>query len=210
MTVGNPIRKRVFSDISKAEAKKLFHLSHSKKVILAIGGSQGAVKINELIYGLKKNFPDELKDTGIIWSTGDYSYEKYSTLVKEELDGGSVFLSPFIERVGEAYAAADFAVSRSGAGVMMELAAMGIPSLLIPYPFAAYDHQNKNADSFVEAGAAVKIMDSESTPENGARVLFDILNNPRMLKDMSEAALAAAKPEAAASIVDSIVEDLSK
>jgi UDP-N-acetylglucosamine--N-acetylmuramyl-(pentapeptide) pyrophosphoryl-undecaprenol N-acetylglucosamine transferase len=91
---------------------------------------------------------------------------------------------------------------------MMELAAAGVPSVLIPYPYAAMDHQNKNADSFVSIGAAVKIMDSDASAEKVGPVLFDLLNNSRKLKVMSDSAKKASKPDAADVIVKKIKEIL--
>ncbi len=205
---GNPIRPDVLTGAGKDEAKKAFHLQHSGKIIFAIGGSQGAVKINELVFGLKKQFPEKFKDVGVIWSTGDYSYGTYKKKVQDELEGGSIFLSPFIARVGLAYRACDIAISRSGAGVMMELAAMGVPSLQIPFPHAAMNHQDKNADAFVREGAAVKVANEDAVPEKVAPVLFELLENPRALKRMSERALALAKTDAAAVIASHIMEDL--
>jgi UDP-N-acetylglucosamine--N-acetylmuramyl-(pentapeptide) pyrophosphoryl-undecaprenol N-acetylglucosamine transferase len=89
--------------------------------------------------------------------------------------------------------------------VMMELAAMGIPSIQIPYPFAAMDHQDKNADDFVRAGAAIKVSNDDATPEKVGPVIIELLNSDRMLRKMKDASLAAAKPDAAAFIVDDII-----
>lgn len=201
---GNPIRKKVFTDISKTEARKVFNLSHAKKVILAIGGSQGALRLNELVVGLKTKFPDEFSEIGVIWSTGDLSFEKYNRIVTENFKSGAVYLSPFIENVGAAYMACDLAISRSGSGVMVELAAMSIPSVLIPYPHAAADHQNKNADEFVAKGASIKISDSDATAEISGETILELLSNERQLRRMSEKAGAAAKIDAAEKIVNFI------
>ena len=206
---GNPIRKKVLVDTFKEDARKAFHLGHCKKVILVIGGSQGAVRINELIFGLKKEYSDELKNVGIIWSTGDFSYGKYKEKINNEIDAGSIYLSPFIDKVGLAYRAADIAISRSGAGVMMELAAMGVPSIQIPYPHAADNHQDRNADEFVQAGAAIKISNEDAVPEKVMQVLHDLMNNPRALQRMSEKALGAAMVDASMVIVKDILKNVS-
>lgn len=210
MHCGNPIRNNVLVPSGRAEAKKAFHLSHCSMVILLIGGSQGAVKLNELMLGLKKKYPHEFKNIGIIWSTGDLSFDEYKTRSQNELEAGSIYISPYIKRVGKAYSACDLAISRSGAGVMMELAAAGVPSILIPYPFAAMNHQDKNADAFVSAGAAVKISDEDAIPEKVAPVLFELLSHPRRLKDMAANAKKAAMTGAADVIVKDIKETLSK
>ena len=78
-----------WSTLRRRRRKKAFHLGHSKKVILVIGGSQGAVRINELVFGLKKDYSDELKNVGIIWSTGDFSYQNYKEKMNNEIDEGS-------------------------------------------------------------------------------------------------------------------------
>lgn len=204
---GNPIRNNVLVQTPKNEARKTFHLEHCHKVILLIGGSQGAVKLNELILGLKKAYPYEFKNIGIVWSTGDLSFDEYKKKSRTEIEAGSVYISPYIKRVGRAYRAADISISRSGAGVMMELAAAGVPSILIPYPYAAMDHQSKNADSFAAAGAAVKISDEDAVPEKVAPVLFDLLASPRKLKAMSDCAKRVSKVNAADLIVKAIKEN---
>jgi len=206
---GNPIRDNVFVQVSKDEAKEFFNLKHCSKVILAIGGSQGALKINQLIFGIKKAFPNEFKDVGIIWSTGDFSHAEYKKKVHEEIDEGSIFLSPFITDVGYAYRACDIAISRSGAGVMMELAAMGVPSILIPYPFAADDHQSKNADEFVAKGAALKVANEDATPERVGPMIIDLLESRIKLNKMSELSLAAAKRSAGDDIAEKICGDFN-
>lgn len=207
LRVGNPIRKRVMTDALREEARRAFHLGHSRKVVLVIGGSQGALSINELVFNLKKNYPDELKSVGFIWSTGDLSFQDYKERIQREIEEGSIYLSPFIDRVGLAYRAADLAIARSGSGVMMELAAMGVPSIQIPYPFAADGHQEKNADEFVEAGAAIKIRNQDAVAETVMPVIRDLLNNPRALRQMSEKALAAAMVDAADLIVRDVLEE---
>jgi UDP-N-acetylglucosamine--N-acetylmuramyl-(pentapeptide) pyrophosphoryl-undecaprenol N-acetylglucosamine transferase len=206
MKVGNPIREKVMKTVSKEEAKKAFHLSQSKKVVLIIGGSQGAVTLNELALGLKKNNADDLRDVGFIWSTGDFSYARYMEKIQSGMNRGQMYISPFIDKVGLAYRACDLAISRAGAGVMVELAALGVPSILIPYPHAAADHQNKNADEFVREGAAVKVKNEDAVIEKFTPVFFKVLGDQRRLAKMSECALAVARPDAASSIVKEIIK----
>lgn len=209
LPAGNPIRKKVMTQMDRDSAKKLFNMKHCKRVILAIGGSQGALAINELMMGLITMFPDDFKDTGIIWSTGDYSYQRFKGAMQERSDIGSMYLSPFIDDVGPAYRASDIAISRAGSGVMVELAAMGVPSVLIPFPHAAMDHQEKNADVFANAGASVKIANEKAVPEVVGPMLGELLNNQTQLQKMSDRALAIARPAAAATIVQSILDSVS-
>jgi len=209
-TVGNPIRNRVVANHSRSQSRKEFHMDHCDKVILVIGGSQGALRLNELMFNLKKNYPGEFNNVGVIWSTGEGTYDEFRKRTQGELEAGSIFLSPFLQNVGKAYKACDLAISRSGAGVMMELAAAGVPSILVPYPYAALDHQNTNADSFVNAGAAVKIPDADATAEKAGRAIFNLLHNDKKLKEMSKNALAAAKLDAADIIVKQIDQFFKK
>ncbi len=208
--VGNPIRHRVLRKISKREARKLFHLGHCSKVILVIGGSQGALRLNELIYGLKKTYPQDFKSVGVIWSTGESLYEEFRDKIQNELGAGSIYLSPFLKDVGEAYMACDLAISRSGSGVMMELASLGIPSVLIPFPHAAADHQNKNADSFVDAGAAIKISDEYALPERAGELILGLLNDDSKLAEMSRKAKILGKANAAEDIINQIDQFFKK
>jgi UDP-N-acetylglucosamine--N-acetylmuramyl-(pentapeptide) pyrophosphoryl-undecaprenol N-acetylglucosamine transferase len=203
---GNPVRKKILEIADKDEARKHFNLQHCDKIILTIGGSQGAVKLNELVLNLKLEYPEELKSIGIIWCTGKYSFETYRSKVYENSDMGSIYMSPFIEDVGMAYNASDIAIARSGAGVMVELAAKGIPSILVPYPNAASDHQNKNADEFVDSGASIKIHNDDARAEIVGPVLFDILNNSRKLDQMGDKAVKKAKIDAAQNIINMIVK----
>jgi UDP-N-acetylglucosamine--N-acetylmuramyl-(pentapeptide) pyrophosphoryl-undecaprenol N-acetylglucosamine transferase len=203
--LGNPIRTRVLVADSRDEARRSFHMQQSSRVLLVIGGSQGAVALNEMMYSVIRQYPEILKDTGIIWSTGDHSYHEFKEKAQGMVDEGAVYLSPYITNVGNAYRACDLAISRSGAGVMMELAAMGVPSILVPFPYSAMDHQDKNADEFVEQGASVKLVEKTTSPEELGRVIRELLDNQRTLKKMSDAALATARVNAAADIMNDII-----
>ena len=120
---------------------------------------------------------------------------------------GSIYLSPFVEDVGLAYAASDIAISRSGSGVMMELAALELPSVLIPYPYAADDHQSKNADAFAREGAAVKVESGKADVETFAEVFFSILSSETRIRQMKKACAKVARADAAKTIIDSITGD---
>jgi UDP-N-acetylglucosamine--N-acetylmuramyl-(pentapeptide) pyrophosphoryl-undecaprenol N-acetylglucosamine transferase len=206
---GNPLRKEVITKAGREESKKFFHLGHCKKVILVIGGSQGALQINELFLEVKKIYSKELKDVGIIWATGEYSYKKFKDLVEQKGSNGSVYLLPFIDEVGMAYKASDLVISRAGAGGIMEFAATGLPSILIPYPNAAMDHQKKNAEVFEKAGASVRIRKEESDPEKLGNIIVDLLSNSNQLARMSGKARSLAKNNASKDIVDNIIKDLN-
>lgn len=205
VVAGNPVRKKAIIDVDKKSAMRHFGLDHCERVILVIGGSQGAISLNELVVGIKTRFAEDFPRVGIIWCTGALSFEKYRGILREQKGMGSIYISPFVEEVGLAYRASDVAICRSGAGVMVELAAMGIPSILIPFPFSAADHQDKNADVFARSGAAIKIVNSEATAEKVAPVLADLLASDSRLSLMSKRALAEAKVNAANVIMQAVV-----
>ncbi|MCX8123125.1 MAG: undecaprenyldiphospho-muramoylpentapeptide beta-N-acetylglucosaminyltransferase [Spirochaetes bacterium] len=204
---GNPIRKHVVQQVEKEVALKRFNMMHCKKVILVIGGSQGALKLNELMFDMITQYPENFADIGIIWSTGTYSYEQFKEKLQNVKHHASIFLAPYILDVENSYAACDIAISRAGAGVMMELAAWGIPSILIPYPYAAKDHQKKNAMEFVKAGAAELVENDEATAQKVAPLLFDLLDNETLLAKMAAKAKSLARVNAAREIVNYIIKD---
>jgi UDP-N-acetylglucosamine--N-acetylmuramyl-(pentapeptide) pyrophosphoryl-undecaprenol N-acetylglucosamine transferase len=203
--VGNPVRKQALPEIPKNEARKYFNMEKCDRVILAIGGSQGARQISELVLNLKLKFQKEFKHIGIIWSTGAVNYEHYKKIIRSDDKFGFVYLSPFIENVGMAYNAADIAISRSGSGVMMELAAMKLPSILIPYPYAAKDHQNKNADVFDRSGGSIKVTGENVTAEKIGPILFEILGSETKLRQMQRKCAQEARVHAAQDIIDRVI-----
>jgi UDP-N-acetylglucosamine--N-acetylmuramyl-(pentapeptide) pyrophosphoryl-undecaprenol N-acetylglucosamine transferase len=113
---------------------------------------------------------------------------------------------PFIERMGDAYAAADLIICRAGASTLAEVTAWGLPAILVPYPHAAGDHQEANARPLVEAGAAELIADADLTGIRLAQSLGALLRAPVRRREMAEAARAAAHPHAADRVVDLLLE----
>jgi UDP-N-acetylglucosamine--N-acetylmuramyl-(pentapeptide) pyrophosphoryl-undecaprenol N-acetylglucosamine transferase len=112
----------------------------------------------------------------------------------------------FIDDMAQAYAGAAVVIARAGATTLAELQAIGRPSILVPYPFAADDHQTKNARVLAEAGAAIAIAQDALTPEELARALGGLLDDGERRRAMAEAARERGRPEAAAAIVDDLVE----
>jgi UDP-N-acetylglucosamine--N-acetylmuramyl-(pentapeptide) pyrophosphoryl-undecaprenol N-acetylglucosamine transferase len=207
---GNPVRKRSVRPIGKSEAKKRFHVNHAKHVVLVIGGSQGALGINKSVLAVKKEHPELFKDVALVWITGSYSYDMMRDQAGQEADTGSLFLVPFIEDIAFAYRAADLAISRSGAGVMAELALAGVPSILIPFPYATQDHQSLNAQDFERQGASVIIKEDNAVGGNLAQSLMTLLSNKSLLKRMAKKAGEAAKPDAGRDMAQIIIESIDK
>ncbi len=204
LVTGNPIRKKIKSAVKTADARKRFNLQHCSSIVLVIGGSQGALTLNNLMLDLINKYPQEFRDVGIIWSTGEYSYRKFKDAMGESGHNISIYMSPYINDVEYAYAAADVAISRAGAGVMMELAAEGIPSILIPFPHAAMDHQKMNAEEFAAKGAAKMIANEDAVAHRAGPVLFEMLASKTMRQRMGSKARAAAQVDAASRIVKEV------
>jgi UDP-N-acetylglucosamine--N-acetylmuramyl-(pentapeptide) pyrophosphoryl-undecaprenol N-acetylglucosamine transferase len=153
IVTGNPVRASI-SKGDRAEAIKAFGLDPTKKTILVIGGSQGARSVNQaMLRGLQQsNLPDGYQ---LLWQTGKRDYTDVSAAAGEKAKGHTLF--PFESRMALVYAAADVAIARAGAITLAEIEACALPSVLIPYPHAAGDHQRKNAEEFARQGYATVI-----------------------------------------------------
>lgn len=178
---GNPIRKALL-DIKKTqkEARESFGLNPEKKTLLVVGGSLGALTINEsLEKGIKR-----LADSGIqvIWQTGKNFGERGPAAAKG-LKG--VVVTKFISDMGSAYKAADLVISRAGAASISELQALGKPSILVPSPNVAEDHQTHNAKALSSRGAAVLITDAEAR-EKLIDEALSLIEDPERLKAISK------------------------
>jgi len=154
---GNPVRKLIAeNNISRTEAIEFFKLSPNKKTILSIGGSLGAKSINEAINKYINEF--EKNELQLIWQTG----KPYATTAQQTAKGrANIYTSDFITNMEYAYAAADLIISRSGAMAIAEICVAKKPTIFVPYPFAAEDHQTVNAENLVNKSAALTINDNE-------------------------------------------------
>ena len=154
---GNPVRKLIVeNNISRTEAIEFFKLSPNKKTILSIGGSLGAKSINEAINKYINEF--EKNELQLIWQTG----KPYATTAQQTAKGrANIYTSDFITNMEYAYAAADLIISRSGAMAIAEICVAKKPTIFVPYPFAAEDHQTVNAENLVSKSAALIINDNE-------------------------------------------------
>lgn len=206
---GNPIRKEILEGDKKI-AGELFDLSFSRPIILFMGGSQGAEAINDFILRILN---DMLKNYEIIHVTGRENFKETEAeshvVVDEDLDK---YYHPvgFLdeERLKHAYKAADLVISRSGSGSIFEIAANAAPSILVPLPTAAANHQAKNAYVYADTGAALVIEQENLTPNFFMEKLQLLFLHPDKLEEMKTAALGFAKPLAARAIAREILEFL--
>lgn len=207
--VGNPIRREVLEG-SKEEAQKLFQLNRQKPLILILGGSQGAQRINDKIL---EALSELLKNFEIIHQCGERNFkevkaESEAILSKELLS--FYHLSPFLkeEELKQAYAACDFIVSRAGSGSIFEIAAAGKPSILIPLPEAAQNHQINNAYAYAKGGATVVLEEVNFTQHFFLEKLKYLFSQSEELEKMQKAAQQFSKPMAAKIIASYLVEFL--
>jgi len=211
ISVGNPIRKELLEG-SKEEAKTTFKLTGEKPIILVLGGSQGAQRINDMLLQV---LPETLLSFEIIHQTGQKNFKEVQAeanvvITKEFKKYYHPF--PFLEetKLSKAYQAADLVVSRAGSGSIFEISAIGIPSILIPLPESAQNHQLKNAYLYSEIGATLVIEEQNLTPHFFLERLKYLFSHPEELKKMAEKAKEFSTPRAAQVIAEYIVEYLSQ
>ena len=195
---GVPIRASLRQLPNRDAAAHRLGLDPLKRTLLVMGGSQGARSINDAVLELlsNKRLPDGWQ---ILHLSGESDYARVSTAYRR-LGLANVVL-PFLADPTDAYACANIALARAGAATLAELAAVGLPSILVPYPHASEDHQRVNAQRFERAGAAAAIDDANLNADALSQTLSTVLNPPT-LQRMSEAALSLCKPQA----IDSIIE----
>ncbi len=199
---GNPVRKDILETASKREqALQHFGLSEDRKILLIIGGSQGARTINEsILAGLNDLISNDLQ---IIWQTGKLFIQQAKAAV-EALQTNRVFVSDFIYEMDLAYAAADLVVSRAGALSVSELCLTGKPSILVPFPAAAEDHQTQNALSLVNANAAWLVRDAEAR-EKLVDKAIELANDPKIMNELSKNIQTLGKPDAGREIAEEVL-----
>lgn len=200
--LGNPIRQNIITDlIDKDLAKEKLGLDKNKLTILSVGGSLGSRTLNN---GWKDNL-DKLKekDYQLIWQTGKLDYNDLKDNESIINYQSSIMLKEFISDMALAYSAADVIVSRAGAIAISELAVAKKPVLLVPFPFAAEDHQTKNALTLVEKNAARMVKDSEMK-DKFWNTLSEICESENVRNEMSTNLEFFAKPKAAEGIVNEI------
>jgi UDP-N-acetylglucosamine--N-acetylmuramyl-(pentapeptide) pyrophosphoryl-undecaprenol N-acetylglucosamine transferase len=170
--------------------------------LLVFGGSQGARVLNQAMIDAIPKW----KDLGlsIRHQTGERDFEKIDAAYKQS--GFPAQLSRFIEDMPGAFAAADLVVCRSGASTVAEITAAGKPAVFVPFPFAADDHQLKNAEALEKAGAGRLIREAELTPERLAQTVGDLLGNPAALTEMAAKARSLSHPRASEEIGQMVLE----
>jgi|SRR5579884_552043 len=196
---GIPVRESLFHPRNRVEAARRLGLDCARKTILAIGGSQGARSINEAVAALvtRRALPP---DWQILHVSGERDFAYMQAEEREPLGENRIVLVAYLREMADAYAVADLVVARAGASTLGELAALGLPSVLVPYPHASEDHQKANARAFEAAGAAVVIEDRKLDADALWWTLREVMNSPR-LAAMRSAARSIARRDPVATIL---------
>lgn len=203
VVTGNPIRRNLIDTVvNKTEAYEYFKLIAGKPVVLLVGGSLGARTLNESVMANLELIRES--DAQVVWQTGSYYYQEMLERLGDNCPKNLQAME-FVSRMDLAYAVADVVISRAGAGTISELCLLGKPSVLVPSPNVAEDHQTKNAMALVDNQAALLIKDADSKEQLWPET-FKLLNDKMKLKSLSENMIKLAKPNAAKEIVDVILE----
>ena len=200
---GNPVREEIFP--GRREARHdLFGLSPEKKTLLVTGGSQGALSVNELFIGALERLEGMAGSIQVIHCAGEFSVDR----VREGYRSSKVahYVCSYLEDMASAYAIADLVIARAGGTTIAELAAAGLPAVLIPLPTAADDHQRLNAEAMQRRGAAIVAHQKDLTSDRLAEIICDLLGDESRLAEMKKCALAMSKPEATTEIAGRICE----
>ena len=196
---GNPIVPPPRTRATPAAARAKFGLPTDGPVVLVMGGSQGARSVNRAVAAALDG--GLVRDVAILWSAGPGQWQEYRAYDRPP----RCVVRPFIDPISEAYEAADLAVTRAGAMTTAELCAWGLPSVLVPLPTAAGDHQTRNAEAMERDGAAVHLPETALNAERLSRELHAVLGSADRLSGMAAAAAARGHPNAAQNIAREIL-----
>lgn len=201
---GNPIRKVFLRKIDKNEALKFFGLSPDMKTVFVMGGSLGAKSINETV---EKNIDLFKKNKlQLIWQTGK---NFAAQAAKAEEERSNIWSNAFIDKMENAYAAADVVISRSGAMTVAELCVVAKPAIFVPYPFAAENHQSVNAWVLVKRKAALMVPDAEVKSELFV-CLLQLMNDEELMEKLKDNISKLGNENADEVIAEAILNKINK
>ena len=203
---GNPVRNDFFV-VNRDGARTVMKLSNDDKLLVVMGGSQGALKLNELFFECIKDIKDKVKNVRIEWLAG----HKWASEIIEKVNNAkfdNVFVHSYYKDMATLLHAADFVISRAGSSSISEILAVNVPSLLVPFPYATDNHQYFNALDLLNKDMAYLIEESDLDKEKLESVVINNLNNDERLKAMREKIRSSWSSRAVSSIVDDIMSNL--
>lgn len=198
---GNPVRSSVLEG-DRSRGRVALGIPQDATVLLVFGGSLGARHVNERLASLKRELL-AIEGLHVVHSTGKNGYdETLRALDLADAEASRWRVMPYIDDMGDTLAAADLVVSRAGASSVAEIAALAVPSILVPYPLATADHQTTNARLLTDAGAAVKFSDDDIDGDTFRDELLGLLGDAPRRASMRETARGLAQDKAAAMLAD--------
>lgn len=200
--VGNPVRKEIVSAARLARIDPLGFEARADQIFI-LGGSQGARALNEFLPEVLRELDLEAMGLRVLHQTGESMRDAVEA--RYEALGVPARVEAFISDMAGAYASSKLVIARAGASTVAELAALGRPAIFIPFPFAADDHQTRNAEALERAGAALCIQERDLDRDAMVRIIRQLLGDEERLRAMGEASRSVGKPEAAAEIVDDLM-----
>ncbi len=203
LTTGTPARPEILNLPTRAPAAASLGLDPDRPVIVVTGGSQGARRLNELCVQAAASLPPE---TQVLHLAGALDFSRVAELAHGR---PGYHVLGFCAQMAAAYAVADLIIARAGASSLTEIALAGLPAILVPYPFAADDHQTRNAEVFATAGAATLVPELDLTAEKIATLATAFLQDPVTRQHMAQAARSLATPNAADQVCAAIEATLA-
>ena len=206
--VGYPLRTSITAfdrSALRPEARAAYRLDDRTAMVLVTGGSQGARSLNDLALGLAERWAGR-DDIRIVLKAGARNHEAVEGALATNPGRELVELVRYIDRMDHAYAAADVAVCRAGAGTVAELAVVELPSVLVPFPHDEHDEQVHNAEPLVASGGALLVRDHEATPDHVGPMLEEQLADRALLDAMRKGMRDSARPRAAADLAAWVLE----
>lgn len=197
--IGYPLRPEMTAFDRAAlrpAARACFGLSDATAMILVVGGSQGALSLNLLTLGLAERWADRT-DIRFVLKPGARTHDQIEEQLAANPGRHLVDLVRYIDDMEQAYAAADLGICRAGAGTVSELAIVGLPAILVPFPNDEHDEQFHNAQALVGSGGAIVVRDHDATPEVVGPIIEQRLDDRALLDAMSKGMRESARPNAA-------------
>ena len=202
VVTGNPVRPAVL-EADRAHGRQALGLPPDALVLLAFGGSRGARHLNSALVGLRDRLL-AIPALRVVHVAGALESESVRAALRMAGgdDSGRWQVLDYLDDMGSALAASDLVVARAGATSIAEMTALGLPAVLVPYPFATDDHQTKNAATMVAHGAAELVSDSQLDEERFGDIVVGLLSDPEHRATMAAASRALGRPDAATRVAD--------
>ena len=204
MMTGNPVRQNLLNPtLKKEDCCKSFGMDPARPVVLIVGGSLGARTINESVLSSL----DMIKQSSVqfIWQTGSFYKDEITEALSKTEKPDNLYVTDFVSAMDEAYKAADLVISRAGASSISELCLLGKPSILVPSPNVAEDHQTHNAMALVKRGAAILVRDAEAK-EHLINQAIETVTNPTALTNLGQNAHSMAFKDSAEVIAKEVIK----